>query len=83
MSFKEFLEDLKFEGEKPATKRAFWLAWSVVFIVFGIAVGLRIDLKTLAREQLKNQYMLAALCNMPENQSACVAGLSDFEHDKD
>ena len=30
-----------------------------------------------------NQYMLAALCNMPENQSACVAGFSDFEHDKD
>ena len=77
------LEELKLEAEKPATKRAFWLAWSVVFIVFGIAVGLRIDLKTLAREQLKNQYMLAALCNMPENQSACVAGLSDFEHDKD
>ena len=77
------LEDLKFEGEKPATKGALWLAWSVVFIVFGIAVGLRIDLKTLAREQLKNQYMLAALCNMPENQSACVAGFSDFEHDKD
>ena len=83
MSFKEFLEDLKFEGEKPATKRAFWLTWSVVFIVFGFAIGIKKDIKTLARDQLKNQYMLAALCNMPENQSACVAGLSDFEHDKD
>ena len=77
------LEELKFEGEKPATKRAFWLAWSVVFIVFGIAVGLRIDLKTLAREQLKNQYMLAALCKLPENKTACEKGLSDIEYDKD
>ena len=90
MSFKEFLEDLKFEGEKPATKRAFWLTCSVALIalvvtlgISGIFVNTRRDVKTLAREQLKNQYMLAALCNMPENQSACVAGLSDFEHDKD
>lgn len=100
MSFKEFLEDLKFEGEKPATKRAFWLAWTVALVALSLAigikkdtnalrreqlknVGLQTDLKTLAREQLKNQYMLAALCNMPENQLACVAGLSDFEHDKD
>ena len=83
MSFKEFLEDLKFEGEKPATKRAFWLVWSAVLITFGFAIGIQMNLKDLKREQLKNQYMLAALCNMPENQSACVAGLSDFEYDKD
>lgn len=83
MSFKELLEDLKFEGEKPATKRAFWLAWTVALVAISLAIGIKIDIKTLAREQLKNQYMLAALCNMPENQSACVAGLSDFEHDKD
>lgn len=83
MSFKEFLEDLKFEGEKPATKRAFWLAWSMVLVPLGLVIGIKKDIKTLARDQLKNQYMLAALCNMPENQSACVAGLSDFEYDKD
>lgn len=83
MSFKECFEDLKFEGEKPATKRAFWLTWSVVLITFGFAIGIQMNLKDLKREQLKNQYMLAAPCNMPENQSACVAGLSDFEHDKD
>jgi len=83
MSFKEFFEDLKFEGKKAATKKAFWLTWGAVLITFGFAIGIKIDIKTLAREQLKNQYMLAALCNMPENQSACVAGLSDFEHDKD
>jgi len=79
----EFLEDLKFEGEKPATKRAFWLAWTVALVALTLTICERRARKTLAREQLKNQYMLAALCNMPENQSACVAGLSDFEHDKD
>ena len=83
MSFKEFLEDLKFEGEKPATKRAFWLTWSVVLVAFSLAIGIKMDTNTLRREQTKNQYMLGVLCNMPENQSACVAGLSDFEHDKD
>ena len=83
MSFKEFLEDLKFEGEKPATKRAFWLTWSVALVALSLAIGIKMDTNTLRREQTKNQYMLAALCNMPENQSACVAGLSDFEHDKD
>ena len=83
MSFKEFLEDLKFEGEKPATKRAFWLAWAVALIALVLAIGIKKDTNTLRREQLKNQYMLAALCNMPENKLACVAGLSDFAHDKD
>ena len=86
----EFFEDLEFDAKQPATKRAFWLTCSVALIalvltlgISGIFVNARKDVKTLAREQLKNQYMLAALCNMPENQSACVAGLSDFEHDKD
>lgn len=86
----EFFEDLKFDTKQPATKRAFWLTCSVALValvltlgISGIFVNARKDLKTLAREQLKNQYMLAALCNMPENQSACVAGLSDFEYDKD
>ena len=83
MSFKEFLEDLKFEGEKPATKRAFWLTWTVALVAISLAIGIKMDLKDIRREQLKNQYMLAALCNLPENQSACVAGLSDFEYDKD
>lgn len=83
MSFKEFLEVLKSEGEKPATKRAFRLAWTVALIALSLAIGIRMDLKTLAREQLKSQYILRALCDMPENKLACVAGLSDFEHDKD
>jgi len=83
MSFKEFLEDLKFEGEKPAIKRAFWLTWTVALVAISLAIRIKIDTNTLKREQLKNQYMLAALCNMPENQSACVAGLSDIEYDKD
>ena len=83
MSFKEFLEDLKFEGEKPATKRAFWLTWTVALVAISLAIGIKMDLKDIRREQLKNQYILRALCNMPENQSACVAGLSDLEHDRD
>ena len=77
------LEDLKFEGEKPATKRAFWLKWSVALVAISLAIGIKKDTNALRREQLKNQYMLAALCNMPENKSACEKGLSDFEHDKD
>lgn len=90
MSFKEFLEDLKFEGEKPATKGMILevkigsLLALIATAIFGYGLlkytKLTNDLK---REQLKNQYMLVALCNMPENQSACVAGFSDFEHDKD
>ena len=83
MSFKEFLEDLKFEGEKPATKRAFWLAWTVALIALVLAIGIKKDTNTLRREQLKNQYMLAALCNMPENKLECVKGFRDFENDKD
>ena len=90
MSFKEFLEALKFEGEKPATKRAFWLTCSVALIalvvtlgISGIFVNTRRYVKTLAREQLKSQYILRALCNLPENKSACEKGLSDFEYDKD
>ena len=86
----EFFEDLKFDAKQPAAKGKVWLALIVALIalvvtlgISGIFVNARKDLKTLAREQLKNQYMLAALCNMPENQSACVAGLSDFEYDKD
>ena len=86
----EFFEDLKFDAKQPAAKGKVWLALIVALIalvvtlgISGIFVNTRRDVKTIAREQLKNQYMLAALCNMPENQSACVAGLSDFEYDKD
>ena len=79
----EFFEDLKFDTKQPATKRAFWLTYTVALVAVSLAIGIKMDTNTLRREQLKNQYMLAALCNMPENQSACVAGLSDFEHDKD
>ena len=86
----EFFEDLKFEGEKPATKRAFWLIGAMTLIalvvtlgISGIFVNTRRYVKTLAREQLKSQYILRALCNLPENKSACEKGLSDFEYDKD
>lgn len=79
----EFFEDLKFDTKQPATKRAFWLTCTVALVAVSLAIGIKMDTNTLRRERLKNQYMLAALCNMPENQSACVAGLSDFEHDKD
>ena len=90
MSFKEFFEDLKFEGEKPATKRAFWLTGGIALIalvftlgISGIFVNTRRDVKTLAREQLKSQYILRALCKLPENKTACEKGLSDIEYDKD
>ena len=86
----EFFEDLKFDTKQPATKRAFWLTCSVALIslvvtlgISGIFVNTRKDLKTLAREQLKSQHILRALCNLPENKSACEKGLSDFEYDKD
>ena len=41
MSFKEFLEDLKFEGEKPATKRAFWLTYTVALVAVSLAIGIK------------------------------------------
>ena len=86
----EFFEDLKFDAKQPAAKGKVWLALIVALIalvvtlgISGIFVNTRRDVKTIAREQLKSQYILRALCNMPENQSACVAGLSDLEHDRD
>lgn len=86
----EFFEDLKFDAKQPATKGKVWLALIVALIVLvftlgisGIFVNTRKDVKTLAREQLKNQYILMALCDLPENKSACKKGLSDIEYDKD
>lgn len=85
----EFFEDLKFDAEQPAAKGKVWLALIVALIalvvtlgISGIFVNARRDVKTLAREQLKSQHILMALCDLPENKSACEKGLSDFEYDK-
>lgn len=86
----EFFEDLKFDAKQPAAKGKVWLALIVALIalvvtlgISGIFVNARKDLETLAREQLKSQYILRALCNLSENKSACEKGLSDIEYDKD
>ena len=86
----EFFEDLKFEAKKPATKGALWLTFVMALValvvtlgISGIFVNTRRDVKTLAREQLKSQYILRALCKLPENKTACEKGLSDTEYDKD
>ena len=40
MSFKEFFEDLKFEGEKPTTKGMVWLALIVALVALVLTLGI-------------------------------------------